>query len=179
MTCSGVPLQAAPAERNHSTLFNLRPFNPPADSRFHITLNRRDAASCGEMPKLVCSMLVEIKTTHRLSSIQSRRERPQHSILKVSGHQPNARINPPPDANGNTRSNRTTLMKGKLRAVGLNELLGVPLIIARCKGHHAVYLFIIVSMFSLLFSLMISLLKMISFGSPLSSVRTPAGNLEL
>jgi hypothetical protein len=43
------------------------------------------------------------------------------SIMKET---PNARINPPPDDTTQLASQDTRLMKGKLRAVGLNELLG-------------------------------------------------------
>ncbi|HEU0143148.1 MAG TPA: hypothetical protein VFQ47_00025 [Nitrososphaera sp.] len=37
---------------------------------------------------------------------------------------PNARINPPPDDTIQRELNQQMLMKGKLRAVGFNELLG-------------------------------------------------------
>jgi hypothetical protein len=38
---------------------------------------------------------------------------------------PNARINPPPDDTTQATSQDIRLMKGKLRAVGLNELLDI------------------------------------------------------
>jgi hypothetical protein len=41
----------------------------------------------------------------------------------------NARINPPPDDTIQRERNHRTMMKGKLRAVGLNELLGAVLFI--------------------------------------------------
>jgi hypothetical protein len=123
MTCSGVHLRAAHVERNHSTLFNLRPPNLPADSRLRTTLNRRDVASCGERPKLVCIMQAHELTTLRLSSIQSRRERRHLSTLIVSGHQPNARIN---RAGRIQPSIRVLRMKNKLFPLRLNELLCRP-----------------------------------------------------
>ena len=39
---------------------------------------------------------------------------------------PNARINPPADNNTQVGRSRTRLMKGKLRRVGFNEMLGSP-----------------------------------------------------
>ena len=136
MSCSGVPTPAAHAERNHSAIFNLRPFNSPADSRFHTTLQRWDAASHDETPRQMCNTQFELKTTDRLESLQARRERPNHSSLKVSGHQPNARINP---AGGIISSIQVLRMKGKLHRLGLNELLGSPLDVSIQAGIQFVF----------------------------------------
>ncbi len=95
MSCSGVPHQAAHAERKHSTLDSVRPRNAPADSHLRATLIREDATSCDDTPRQQRYHARSPTHNRCLRSIQSRRERPHHATPKVSGHQPNARHHPP------------------------------------------------------------------------------------
>ena len=64
----------------------LRPFNTLADFHCRSTLSGEDATSCGEKPKLIFIIESNHHSTHRLGSIQARRERRHHSTLKVSEH---------------------------------------------------------------------------------------------
>jgi len=57
-------------------------------------------------------------------------------LCRPRGYMPNARINPPPDANNQPARNYRTMMRGKLRAVGFNELLDAAV---RLDAPHPVY----------------------------------------
>jgi hypothetical protein len=67
-----------------------------------------------------------------VASAQQRRGGNQFSVNAKRRH--NARIDPPPDATTQRDRNHRTMMKGKLRAVGLNELLGCPARIIQQSG---------------------------------------------
>jgi len=120
MTSSGMPQRAAHAERKHSTLSSSRPFNAPPDFHLHSAINRKDAASRGGVtqPERYYATLCPFNPLMESPSTEAGRL--NHSTLKESGHQPNARHQPP---RIQLRQRQVLRMKAALFAVGCMALL--------------------------------------------------------